>query len=101
MGTGINKITSLLMENGNFDPIFEFDSFYNLTLRRNGGVNGSKELLLRIITKTPGKRINKLTQIIKTPQRTVERWIKKLKDENKIYFKGSSKTGGYFTKGFE
>ena len=30
--------------------------------------------------------------------RTLERWIKKLKDENKIEYKGSKRTGGYFVK---
>ena len=31
-------------------------------------------------------------------QRTIERWIKELKDDNKIIFKGATKTGGYFVK---
>ena len=31
-------------------------------------------------------------------QRTVERWIKQLKDEGKIEFIGASKTGGYCVK---
>ena len=29
-------------------------------------------------------------------QRTVERYIKELKENNKIEFRGSSKTGGYY-----
>ena len=29
-------------------------------------------------------------------QRTIERWIKILKKENKIEFIGASKTGGYY-----
>ena len=33
----------------------------------------------------------------KSPQ-TLERWIKKLKDENKIEYKGSKRTGGYCVK---
>ena len=31
-------------------------------------------------------------------QRTIERYIKQLKDENKIEFQGSPKTGGYVVK---
>ena len=31
-------------------------------------------------------------------QRTVERWIKQLKDEGKIEFIGAAKTGGYYVK---
>jgi len=30
--------------------------------------------------------------------KTLERWIKKLKDENKIEYKGSKRTGGYCVK---
>jgi len=29
-------------------------------------------------------------------KRTIERWIKQLKDENKVEFRGSSKMGGYW-----
>jgi ATP-dependent DNA helicase RecG len=32
----------------------------------------------------------------KVSQRTIERWIKQLKNENKIEFKGAPKTGGYY-----
>ena len=28
--------------------------------------------------------------------RTVERWIKQLREENKIEFRGAAKTGGYY-----
>jgi len=30
------------------------------------------------------------------PQKTVERWIKILKDKKRIIFKGNSKIGGYY-----
>ncbi len=33
-----------------------------------------------------------------TTQRTIERWLKQLRDEDKIEFKGSAKTGGYEVK---
>jgi len=34
---------------------------------------------------------------LETPKHTVEKWIKKLRDDNEIIYKGSNKTGGYFT----
>ncbi len=34
----------------------------------------------------------------KITQRTIERYIKQLKDENKIEFRGIPKTGGYYAK---
>ena len=30
------------------------------------------------------------------PEKTIERWLKQLREEGKIEFKGSAKTGGYF-----
>jgi ATP-dependent DNA helicase RecG len=43
-----------------------------------------------------GLRATQLSEDINTPLRTIERWIKELKDEGKIEYKGSRKTGGYF-----
>ncbi len=37
--------------------------------------------------------------VFDAPQRTIERWLKQLKDENKIEFRGAPKTGGYFGTG--
>ena len=33
---------------------------------------------------------------IKAPFKTLERWLKKLKEEGKIKYQGSAKTGGYY-----
>jgi ATP-dependent DNA helicase RecG len=35
---------------------------------------------------------------LKTPAKTIERWIKQLRDEGEIEYRGSKKTGGYFVK---
>ena len=40
-----------------------------------------------------------LSEQLHVPAKTIERWIKKLRDENKIIFKGAPKTGGYFING--
>ncbi len=53
-------------------------------------------LLLNVTKNNPGKRVNELSEIIKRPQKTVERWISILKKSNKIVHKGSKKTGGYY-----
>jgi ATP-dependent DNA helicase RecG len=31
-----------------------------------------------------------------TPSKTIERWVKKLRDDGKVEFKGGKKTGGYY-----
>ena len=62
----------------------------------NVGVNvGVNDLLECIKSYGPIKANELSTYFPKITQRTVERWIKQLKDENIIEFKGASKTGGY------
>ena len=47
----------------------------------------------------PGVRTGELVSALGVSQRTVERWLKQLKDEQKIVFRGAAKTGGYFVQG--
>ena len=58
----------------------------------NEGVNN----LLGCIRNKPGLRIPELSEQLNVPAKTIERWIKKLRDQNKIIFKGAPKIGGYF-----
>ena len=64
----------------------------------NGVVSGGVTELLEFIQTNPGLRANELSKHIDTPLRTVQRWLKQLKDENKIEFQGAPKTGGYVLK---
>ena len=61
----------------------------------NGVVSGGVTELLEFIQTNPGLRANELREHIDKPLRTVQRWLKQLKDENKIEFQGAPKTGGY------
>jgi predicted HTH transcriptional regulator len=40
-----------------------------------------------------------ISETLDIPSKTIERWIKKLKDNDKIKFVGSSRTGGYYIIG--
>ena len=62
------------------------------------GLNGGLKLLLPTIKENPGKRTNELSKLLKISERTIEKRIKKLKQQEKIVFKGSKKTGGYYLK---
>ena len=64
----------------------------------NGGIKEGLKLLLHTIKENPSKRTNELAKSLKISERTIEKWIKKLKQQEKIVFKGSKKTGGYFVK---
>jgi ATP-dependent DNA helicase RecG len=52
--------------------------------------------LLDCVREQPGVRIPEISQRLQVPAKTIERWIKKLRDENRVVFKGAPKTGGYF-----
>ncbi len=107
MGTGINKITTLLKENGNFDPIFEFDSFYNLTLKRNrklndglnDGLNERQRKVLNYIKQYQGIKAKQISDKLNIPIATIDRYIKIFVEKNIIERRGSKKTGGYFVRG--
>lgn len=43
------------------------------------------------LKQNPSKRVSHLQKQLKTPAKTIERWIKKLRDEGKIEYRGSKK----------
>jgi ATP-dependent DNA helicase RecG len=63
----------------------------------NEGLNEGVNLLYDTIQKRPGVRIPELSAHLNVPAKTLERWIKQLRKEKRITFKGSAKTGGYYT----
>ena len=62
----------------------------------NGGVNEGINRLMEFIRKNPGKRVVEIAAALNIPSKTIERWIKKLREQGKIVFTGPRKTGGYF-----
>jgi len=70
--------------------------FKSVEQKLSVGVNGRVNRLLKIIERYPGKRTNELAGLINAPVKTVEKWIKKLRDEKKVEFRGSAKTGGCY-----
>ena len=62
----------------------------------NVGVNVGVKTLLVFIENNPGTNVLTMEKNFKVTHRTIERWIKILREENKIEFKGAPKTGGYY-----
>ncbi len=62
------------------------------------GISEGIKSLLTYIENNPGKRINIIAQEMNKPAKTIERWIKKLREKGKIEFRGSKKAGGYYKK---
>ena len=63
------------------------------------GVNEGVKTLLSVIRSAPGKRANELATLVGKSVQSVERYIKALKDDGKIEFRGAPKNGGYFAIG--
>ena len=81
--------------NGNPRPVFEeksgaFVITFPATL--NEGINE----LFHYIQNNEGLRVRQISKEMNIPPKTIERWITSLKSDNKIEFRGSKKTGGYF-----
>jgi ATP-dependent DNA helicase RecG len=62
------------------------------------GVSEGVKLLVESIRKNPGQRVPSISQATNIAPKTLERWLRKLKKEGKINFKGSAKTGGYYVQ---
>ncbi len=60
------------------------------------GVNEGVNELLNLIANNPGRRTPFFEERLNVPVKTIERWLKLLKDNGAIYFKGAAKTGGYW-----
>jgi ATP-dependent DNA helicase RecG len=65
----------------------------------NGGTNEGINRLLEFIRNNPGKRVSEINTALNIPSKTVERWVKKLRDQGMIVFSGPRKTGGYQVTG--
>ena len=63
-----------------------------------GGVKPESLNLLQLIQSQPGLKTTELVSQTGKPQRTIERWLKQLKDNQLIEFRGAPKTGGYYRK---
>lgn len=65
---------------------------------RNGRVNGTVKLkeILKYIRKHQGANRTEFLSVLNIPIRSVSRYLKVLSD--KIEFRGTTKTGGYFIK---
>ena len=52
--------------------------------------------MVEYIRMNPGQRVPSISKAINIAPKTLERWLRKLKSEGKVNFKGSAKTGGYW-----
>ncbi|MBW1812520.1 MAG: hypothetical protein JRJ39_02265 [Deltaproteobacteria bacterium] len=87
------------------EPEFEAiaDSFkvtlFSIVESDPGGVNGGVNELLAFIENNPGKNTKQIQEQLRIPKRTLERRLRKLRDQKKNEFRGPPKTGGYYASG--
>ncbi|MBU1666998.1 putative DNA binding domain-containing protein [bacterium] len=113
-GSGIGRIKNECKLHGVIEPIFEeFVHGFRVVLFKekqdgvingvingvvNGVVNEGIDSLYDFIKKHPNQKANIISEKLGIPLRTIQRWLKELKVEEKIEFKGAPKIGGYFVK---
>lgn len=104
LGSGVKNLYKYAKTYGGSDPIIIEDEVFKLEIQTDdlnknggitGGINGGINELYDFIKKNEGLSAIELHERLSTPLRTVQRWLKQLKDEEKIVYKGSKKTGGY------
>jgi len=103
-GRGTLKIASLMQAAGLPVPTLQERTesvlmTFHLPDHRGGvnvGVNVGANGLLAYIQANPGQRAGEMAVTFTVTQRTVERWLKQLKDKQQIEFRGAPKSGGYY-----
>lgn len=97
-GSGIRRIRKLCYEHGIIKSKFEElqKGFKATAFKKN--LNEGVKSLLALISEEPHKRSTFFAQELNISVKNIERWIKQFKDEGRIEFRGSSKTGGYYAK---
>lgn len=112
-GSGVRRVIDIFLAYGLPEPVFEMTqggmavTVFKEIGKTNadnpgggvsGGVNGGVGQLLVYLQANPGKRASELAEPLNTSLRTIERWLKQLKEKDQIEFRGAPKTGGYYLK---
>ena len=102
-GSGVRRVIDTFVAYGLPEPEFEATQggmavtvFSAANGGVSGGVNTESVPLLQLIQAQPGLKTTELVAQTGKPQRTIERWLKQLKDRQQIEFRGAPKTGGYY-----
>ncbi len=115
-GSGVRRVIETFVAYGLPEPVLEatqggmavtvFKQVEQKTLKKtsegaNVGASGGVSTAANLLTLAkahPGLNVADLVRLSEKPQRTIERWLKQLKDQGLIEFKGATKTGGYYSK---
>ena len=101
LGSGVKNLYKYSKAYGGSDPFIVEGEIFKIEVKTieqeiNEGINEGINSLLTYIKNNPNQRISQIEKTLNVPAKTLERWIKQLRNEEKIIYKGSKKTGGYF-----
>ena len=96
-GSGFIRIRKALRDYPEIEfEIKEFAGGVMATFAQREGLNVGVNELLAYVESHPGQRAGEMAVAFKLTQRTIERWLKQLKEKGLIEFRGAPKTGGYY-----
>jgi ATP-dependent DNA helicase RecG len=84
------------IEKGLHKEIVDTPSTHPIDEGVSEGVNEGVARVLSFIQNNPGIRTPQISSAMGVPIKTLERWLKRLREEGKVEFRGSPKTGGYW-----
>ena len=88
-----NKLPPQFIEGAVFKTIIPIDNEMDDKI---AGINEGINRLFQYIQINEGLRVSQISKAINIPPKTIERWIISLKNDNKIVYRGSKKSGGYY-----
>lgn len=104
-GSDIKRVCNIIQKSGAKKPIFEIIAncfkvtiFNTQEVNNNGGVSGGVNAILGFIKINPACKAQEISNNLGIAKRTIERYLKDLREKQIIEFRGAPKTGGYFTK---
>jgi ATP-dependent DNA helicase RecG len=92
---GVVKIIFRLSIGGN-DTIQGEEISGEISGEINEEINGEINAVLILIKNNGGIKANNIAKGVMKPKKTIDRYLKKLKDIGRIEYRGSNKTGGYY-----
>ena len=101
-GSGIKRVRQTMLAAGAKEPLFGLGgNFFRVTLFPvsggvTEGVTEGVESLLVAIGDNPGQRAPFYGSKLNTSVKNIERWLKQLKDQGRIEFRGAPRSGGYY-----
>ena len=101
-GSGVRRVIDTFTAYGLPEPEFEATQggmavtvFKTPVQTTDVGVNVGVKGLHDYVQANPGQRVSEMAVLFAVTQRTIERWLKQLKAQGLVEFRGATKTGGY------